>query len=182
MSLYQEQKVIKPKVEEAAPEFLSGEKLQNLLSFVEFLKKNKLTPRWQSSNSWSVKYKNKTVCYVKIITHSHNVRVESFWAVYHSNFTREKWFRDYDGYFTDDGLKQFVLDNILAPTCIEKDCKGVQNKMIFGKKFDAVCHCWPIRLTNPEGEAFEYSKMLVLAIKSFIADMAQCPPVSFEIP
>ena len=67
MSIYQDQKITKPKPEDAAADFINGKKLKSLMNLLEFLRDNKLTPRWQSGNSWKVSYKNKTVCFIKII-------------------------------------------------------------------------------------------------------------------
>ena len=166
MSLYKSQKSAKPKVEDVAVELINGDNLENLMDFLKFLKDNKLTPRWQSCNSWSVRYKNKSVCYVNL-----NDR-EKVWMIRHSQFTRDNWFIDYDKYITDDELKKFILDNINAPLCVGRGCKGRQNITILGKHFDSVCNCWPLTLKNPNGASLECAKKLILVIKSFIADLA----------
>ena len=168
MSLYQSQKAVKPKIEDVAVEIITGDNLKNLMDFLEFLRDNKLTPRWQSSNSWKVTYKNKSVCYVNLLER------EGFWMIRHSQFTREKWFTDYDKYITDAVLKEFILDNINAPLCGQRNCWGWfrNNITILGKQFDKVCNCWPLTLKNPEGAALECSKKLILVIKNFIADLA----------
>ncbi|MCL2401843.1 MAG: hypothetical protein FWC90_04290, partial [Oscillospiraceae bacterium] len=62
MSEYRTQKELKPTVDDMARELFDEDKLANVLDFLEFLKNNQLTPRWYTTNSWSVKYKNKTVC------------------------------------------------------------------------------------------------------------------------
>ena len=111
-SMYQKQKAVKPKVEDVAGDFIGGDRLKNLLDFIGFLKENKLTPRCQSSNSWSVRYKNKSVCYIRL-----NDRQKS-WSLDHSQFTREKWFKDYDRYITSDELKEFIWSHINAPRCV----------------------------------------------------------------
>ena len=167
MSLYKNQKAIKPKPEDVAREFIKGDNLKNLFNFIEFLKDNKLTPRWQSYNSWKVMYKNKSVCYVNLDDR------ENSWRIRHSQFTRDNWFQDYDKYITDDELKDFILDNIQAPPCVGRDCWGNKNKMtILGKEFDAVCTCWPLTVKNPDGAELEGAKKLVLMFKNFIADLA----------
>jgi len=167
MSLYKEQKAAKPKIEDVAGEVIGGDNLKNLLDFLGFLKENKLTPRWQSCNSWKVMCKNKSVCYVNL-----NDR-EKFWMIRHSQFTRDNWFKDYDNYITDDKLKAFILDNIQAPPCVGRDCWGNKNRMtILGKEFDAVCTCWPLTVKNPDGAVLEGAKMLILMFKDFIADLS----------
>lgn len=161
MSLYQSQKAVKPNVEDVAGDFVHGENLSNLMDFLAFIKENKLKPQWMSSNSWSVKYKGKNVCYIKIIGSS--------WYVFHSQFTREKWFVEYDHYFTDGELKAFVWDNIDGRYC-PNDCRG-KKKMVLGKEMNDICTCWPFRLENPNGARLELSKKLILIIKNFIADL-----------
>jgi len=160
MSLYQSQKAVKPKIEDVAGNFITGDKLKNLMDFLGFMRDNKLTPRWQSSNSWKVSYKGKGVCFIKIIGTS--------WFVMHSALTREKWFVGYDEYFPDE-LKKFVWENIKGGYC-PNNCMG-RSKTIFGKEFNDFCTCWAIRTENPDGAALECSKRVVLAIKSFIADL-----------
>ena len=86
----------------------------------------------------------------------------------HSNFTREKWFAGYDGYFEDE-LKTFVCENIKGGYC-PRNCKG-RNRTIFGRQLNDICTCWPFRLENPDGVSLERSKKVILAIKNFIADI-----------
>jgi len=103
MSLYKSQKPKKPKIEDVAKEIIDGDHLKNLLNFLAFLNDNKLTPRWQSGNSWKVVYKNKNVCHINLNDH------EGVWMIRHSQFTRDKWFVNYEKYITDDKLKNFIL-------------------------------------------------------------------------
>lgn len=161
-SLYQKQKAVRPKPEDAAAEILEGDKLKNLSDFLVFLRNNKLTPRWASGNAWSVKYKSKTVCHIKIIGAS--------WFIMFSSFTREKWFDGYDAYFTDDEIKQFVWENIKGAWC-PRDCKGGR-KTILGKECNDICTCWAIRAENPDGAALELSKRVIIAVTDFITDLA----------
>jgi len=166
MSLYKDQKAAKPKVEDVAGEFIDGDKLNNLLDFIGFLKDNKLTPRWQSYNSWSVRYKNKSVCYVNL-----NDR-EGCWMIRHSQFTRDNWFVGYEKYITDDEVKEYILDNVNPPPCVDRDCWKRKNMTILGKQYDEVCTCWPLIVRNPDGKALESAKKFILVIKKFIADLA----------
>jgi hypothetical protein len=165
-SLYQKQKAVKPKIEDVAGDFVTGDNLKNLQDFLGFLKDNKLTPQWQSSNSWKVSYKSKSVCYIRL-----NDK-EKYWSLDHSQFTREKWFTDYDKYITDAGLKEFVLEHINAPRCTGRECKGRQNMTILGKKFDEVCNCWSLSVKAPGGAELEDYKKFILVIKKFIVDLS----------
>jgi len=154
-----EEKIVKPKIEDVAAGFLNEGDLENLKDFVGFLKENKLTPTKISGGTWVVKNKGKTVCHMRLWN-------EKDWGVTHSHFTREKWFKDYDKYITDDGLITFIHNHIRKPAC-PKDCWSYKNKMtILGKQFDPVCNCEPLRLTNPSGTELENEKKLVLVIKN----------------
>ena len=57
MSVYRAQKEQKPTVENAARELFDDDKLGNILDFLDFLKSNKLTPRWYTSDSAATKRK-----------------------------------------------------------------------------------------------------------------------------
>ena len=159
------QRKTKPKVEDVAKEILDKDKQKNVLEFVEFLKDNKLTPKWASYDSWKVTYKSKGVCFIKMN------QQDEFWTIAPSQLTSSEWFANCDKYITDAELKEFVLDNISGPRCTIRDCKGRQNITILGKKFDEVCNCWPIVFKNPTGETLENSKKLILVIKKFITDL-----------
>jgi hypothetical protein len=177
MSKYQAQKKLKPKVEDIARDLLDEEKLANLLDFLELLKANKLTPRWYATNSWTVKHKNKTVCVIKMNWIPQPSDKENYWGIYHSHFTREKWFVDYDRYLTDHRLKGFIWDNINPPyACSQKGgtviCKGRPDMIILGKPFKSVCSCYSLVAKNPEGKTLEQAKELVLFIKNYIVDLA----------
>lgn len=161
MSEYQNQKAVKPKVEDVAGEVLDSDKLKNLLDFVEFLKNNKLTPRWASFNSWSIRYKNKGLCYVKINNQK---------GIWDARLERS-FFDEYDKYITNDELKEFVLNIVNPPLCENRDCWKRKNETILGKKFDEVCRCWPFKIDNPDGTELELLKELVLVSKNIIIDL-----------
>ena len=175
MSEYRTQKELKPKVEEVAKKLLDEDKLENISDFLEFLKTNKLTPRWYTSDSWVVKYKNYKVCQIKLNWMPRPSDKENFWVICCDHFTRQKWFSDYDRNITDDRLKEFIWNNINPPHgCNKKEgrCKGWSNMTILGMPFKAICGCFPLVVKNPSGKTLEYAKEYVLLIKNFIADLA----------
>lgn len=161
MSEYKKQKAVKPKVEDVAVEILDNDKLQNLLNFIKYLKDNKLTPRWASANSWSIRYKNKGLCYVKIDNQ------KKFWNIR----LERSFFDEYDKYITDDDMKKFILGIVTAPLCENRDCWKRINETIFGKTFDEVCRCWPFIVNNPDESAIEYLKELIVISKNIILDL-----------
>ena len=161
----------KLKIDGAAKRFLDEDKLQNLSDLSNFLIDNKLTPRdTKSGGTWAVKYKNKSVCHIRL-----NDK-EARWNVSFSHFTREKWFVDYDKYIIDDEVIKFVWDNIQAPLCIARgvkdDCWSKNNKMtILGKRFGAVCNCVGFRIYDPSETDIEILKKLILIIRNYIVDL-----------
>lgn len=161
MSDYQKQKAVKPEVEAVAAEILEGDELNSLLDFVRFLRDNKLTPRWASSNSWTIRYKNKGLCYIKIDSRKRlwNARPE------------RSFFDEYDKYITDIDLKAFILEIVNPPLCENRDCWKRREEAIFGKKFTEVCRCWPFKVDNPEGVVLERLKELILVSKNIIIEL-----------
>lgn len=162
MSLYKNQKAIKPKIENVAGNFVHQKNMENLNDFLGFLTDSKLKPQWASGNSWAVKYRSKTVCHIKFDSMS--------WFIMFSKLARENWLDGYNKYFTDNEAKKFVWENVKGPKC-PRDCKG--NKItFFGEEFSDVCSCWAIRAENPDRAGLEGSKKLILAIKDIITDLA----------
>jgi len=168
-------------IEDIAKDFLDGDKLECLMDFLAFLKNNKLTPRRSTSVAWVVRYKGKIVCHVRLLPEEKfwsskldNCTIND-WCITHGHFSREKWFVDYEKYFTDEEMIQFVLDHIQEPICprrgwVNNHCQ--YKATILGKEFDNVCNCQPFFNTNPRGIELERSKKLILIIKSFITDLA----------
>jgi len=169
MSIYSDQKTVKPKIEDAASEYICDDKLRGLMDFLGFLHENKLMVRWASWNSWKVSYKGKSMCFIKIDENRvHGVDGMS-WLLMLSVFTREKWFLEYDDYFANNELKEFIWENVRGSWC-SRDCKG-HTKTVLGKSFNDFCGCWGIRVENPDDVALERSKKVVLTIKNYITDL-----------
>jgi len=64
LTLYQQQKITKPTPDGIIPEYL-GDDLRNIaMSFVVWLRENKMPLRWgpSSANSWTSNYKGKPIC------------------------------------------------------------------------------------------------------------------------
>jgi len=170
--------VEKQKIVDAARTFLDEDKIQNLSDLNDFLSNNKLMPRdTKSGGTWALKYKNKSVCHIRLNDKEAN------WNVSFSHFTRENWFVDYDKYFTDDELIKFIWGNIHKspssnPNCIKRGCKGIVSLAILGKEHNAVCRCVGVRVTNPSETDLENIKKLILLITKYIFDLDK---VSFKL-
>ena len=175
MSEFRAQQAQKPKVEDSAKERFTGDRLENMLDFLDFLKSNKLTPRWYTSDSWVVKYKNKKICQIKFNWMPRPSDKEDFWGIYFDHFTRQEWFSGHDKIIANDELKEFTLNNINPPHgCKRKEgrCTGRSDMMILGKQFKAVCACFPFLIKNPGSKTLKHAKEYVLLIKNCIADLA----------
>jgi len=169
-TLWQIQKESKPKPEEIAKELKNPDDYKNLLKYLEFLNENNLKPRWQSVNKWSVHYKNKLICRIGINTPTYDGAdgFDEGWSVSNNQFI--KGFLFTDGSEIDDNLKKFIWNNIKTPPCSCKpNCGGIQNAAVFGRRFDAVCNCWPFYVKNPSGEQIKYLCELALTVKKFIS-------------
>ena len=55
---FQEQKALKPKIEDFILDCLDGEVQQAALDFVAYIKSMKMNPRWVHRNAFDVRYKN----------------------------------------------------------------------------------------------------------------------------
>ena len=57
LSLYNQQKLTKPVIEDAICEYLSGETRRNALAFAAWLRANGTPPKWFRMIGWTVTYK-----------------------------------------------------------------------------------------------------------------------------
>jgi len=149
----------KPSIEEIAADFLDGEKLKNFLDFNESLKKKNLSKSATSTGKngyqgWAVRYKGYMIAHFRAY--------KDYWFI--------SYFKSVDinkcEEFVSDELKEFILGNIVTPLC--QGCKGHDNRMILGKKFNKVCGCHLLHLKNPEGKALEYAKELIVINKNIV--------------
>jgi len=61
MSLYQEQKMYKPKIEDIIPEYLDVEMGTLALDFIAGLRTSKINPAWTLTNQWKAVCKGKNI-------------------------------------------------------------------------------------------------------------------------
>ena len=152
MTEYQNQKATKPKVEDIAMKSLDGDKLKNLLDLLEFLKANKLTPRWRVTNAWAVNYKGKMVCDISINSDEGSWLFRPNHLFHKAALFREKWFTEYNQYITDNELKIFVWNhlhnNIIK--CKGNTCEGIRNKTILEKNLREYVSAGQSELKTPK--------------------------------
>jgi len=143
---FQEQKVLKLKIEDEIPKFLDGDMRQAALDFVAYMRDNKMQPSWQSTNSWKANYKGQNICVIRIS--------EGSWCVVPRISRWNKLIPSYDLYereITEEGLRSIVLANVnICRRCA--NCGPGWSMTFLGKGFDDVCHNVPVRYVDP-GEA-----------------------------
>jgi len=65
MSLYQNQKGTKSKIEDIVGDLLDAEKTAAMLNLIEFIRANKIGIQHASGNSWKMTYKSKLLGYFR---------------------------------------------------------------------------------------------------------------------
>lgn len=136
--LYKEQKASKPKIEDVIPDWLDGDMKKNALDFVVWLRTNKMSPTWASTNSWKSSYKGKSICYVKLLCVDRNINNKYLWMI-------ETYFNNRSKYYElleSEGLLQHLSDNIwYCHGCHIKSESLCQrrNVTVLGKEIKGVC-------------------------------------------
>ena len=162
----------RPKIEDVIYDVLSGDEQKNALDFVAFLRKNKMSPQWGSTNSWAVSHKNKRVCFIRLAgtAHYHNLESGS-WHINHVNYGRinlTDCAEEYDHYISNENLEDLVWNSVrYCAKC--SNCKPGNVVMILGKQFDEMCHSWFV-MKNPDGDALNFAKKIVIMSKQAIAN------------
>ena len=162
-----EQKHTKPLIEDVIGSFLEGDKLQNAMDFIKFLRTNNMNPRWVSGNSWSISgRKGKAACRIDLGGNKHS---------WHSHFTVGDWqvseLEGHDRKYLDefihcDETKEFIWKNIKPCTKCSK-CGPKLNRIYAGKLFPESCL---FRVVNPDAKELEILKKLVVANKRFVPE------------
>jgi len=165
LSLAKEQQKTKPQIEDAICELLDAGRAENALAFVAYLRENKLTPRWASTNAWVVKYKGKVLVSIRIGLQeggavSYGLESGS-WHIGHWWHDFFKLNEDLSIEFEDatayDEFKQFIWANVqLCKNCM--CCAPGHDRAFFGKQFKSICN---YRIENPNAIALEYTKKLL---------------------
>lgn len=159
LSKYQEQKKTKPKIENMIDDNLYGQLKNDAIDFVNFLRANKMSPQWASTNSYALSYKNRRVCIIKI--------------------NKEEWALWLNTQYNDEfnvcfASEQKDMQNILLSKLVYcfscGKCAPGHNITILGKEIKNACYCPVIRLINPNEIELDCAKKLVLLRKAAIAE------------
>ena len=166
--LIEEQRNTKPLFEDAAVNFLEGDRLKNALDFAAFLRENGINPRWASGNAWrATGKKSKPICRIDLggLPHKHLRPLQvGDWQINELEGLARKHF---DEFIDCDEMKEFIWANIrLCNRCYS--C-GPRRWTYAGKEFTQCCG---MRIINPDAKGLEFAKKIVLANKRFIYENA----------
>jgi hypothetical protein len=161
LSLYQEQKKIKPKVEDVINDLLSGDRKQAALDFVAFIKSYRMTPQWASANSWAVSYKGKRVCYIKV---SDYVAEDGSWYIRPSVDYNDELF----DFIENEKFTEIIWDNLHYCRACGR-CAPGRRVTVCGREFDHVCHGILFEFHNPDTATLDCAKKLVDFRRDIIA-------------
>lgn len=167
LTLYQQQKNAKPKIEDVINDLLDNERKKSALGFITFLKSYRMTPQWASLNAWSVKYKGKLVCSIKF----YDLRIymdKGTWRICHSG----EYSNGYESLLSEETVKDIAWKNVYF--C--RNCAGTINShsihsLILGKEFDNVCPYFKIQFENPDADMLRCARRLVEIRRASITTM-----------
>ncbi|WP_167956791.1 hypothetical protein [Anaerosporobacter faecicola] len=167
MSDYQIQKKIKPSIDNQIELYLVGKDKENLISFVSFLRQNKMSPQWGSTNSYNLSYKGRRVCIIKIEERSYQVWVNTQYnEAFNSCFANESL-----------EIKTFLRDRITyCYGC--GSCKPGLDMEILGVACKGACFNPVIRMENPDEERLELARKLVMLRRQAIAE-GNAPKITY---
>ncbi|MDR2600209.1 MAG: hypothetical protein LBC73_08035 [Oscillospiraceae bacterium] len=70
-----EQEDLRPEIDDIVCQYLDGDTLKDALTFIDYIRSNKMKIKWYRVNVWSVMYKNKRVLDIILNNNSWNVRL-----------------------------------------------------------------------------------------------------------
>jgi len=111
-SLYQQQKAIKPLVEDIIPEHIEGGMKNSALDFIAWLRANKMKPAWTLTNQWKAVYKGRNICRITLSPWNEFKKV--MWVV----TAYLEHIKEYEDAIINEDLQNFVWDNVIY--CVQK--------------------------------------------------------------
>jgi hypothetical protein len=167
VSAYQDQMNSKPRIDDLISKNLQGEPKAESQDFIEFIKAQKMTPQWYAADSFSVSYKNKRVCIIKIH--------DGAWWIW--SYTR--YDEAFNASLTSEiaGIKELVMNNLVF-CCRCGQCAPGEDVHLLGNSLHGVCRMPVIRFENPDHDTVNYAKRLVTLRRHAIANN-EVPKVSY---
>ena len=151
----QEQKKLKPKIEDIASEYLDGEDLNNLLDFVTWMRANRITPTFANKNKNGINYTSH-ICFVKLVHKEWEIAISGKHRKHKSGFQ--------DDFFACEELKEIIAANLsqCEPPGCGHGCPPY-TAIICGTKYENVCRCLTVRFYNPNAGTLEIIKKVIAA-------------------
>jgi len=166
---YQEQKALKPNIEDVIHTLLKGGKARGALDFVAFAKSLRMTPQWACGNSWTLNYKNKRVAYFRLYAD------EKDWGLW--------LYAQYDAHFASllagepKEIQEYFLSNIVY--CYGCGaCAPGKDVELLGRELHNVCATPTFRLRGLNAAFRDFSKRAVILRREAIA-AGRVPKVAY---
>ena len=142
------------KIDEVAAKLLDGEKLERLLDFVAWIKKNKLSLAKAYGNVWKINNKGKTIGRIGV-----NLQGAYNAGAWNIGFNLDGL---HDGnLLADERSKEIAWANV--NTCKGGGCLQRPCRTILGREFDRVCH-GGLMFWNPGAADMECVRQLISAV------------------
>lgn len=167
MSEYQIQRKEKPSIYELIDKNLSDKLKEDLFGFLSFLKENRMTPQWGSTNTYNLSYKNRRVCIIKLAEDSYQIWLNT------------QYNEDFNECFSDesDENKEYLLGKMVY--CFGcGSCKPGLNIELLGVEQKKACYNPVIRMENPNEELLKLARKLVMLRRKAIAE-GKAPKITY---
>ena len=143
-SLYQQQKAIKPLVENVIPDFLEGDTAELALDFATHLRANKIKLSWVLANQWRAVYKGRAICRVTIYQR-HMLTDAKYQA---STCKKYKWIvtaylenlEKYEKTAINEKLQRFLWENVYY--CVQKPKESPPAEPFRNYALSWPCNLW----------------------------------------
>lgn len=167
MSLYQQQKADHPPIEALIEKHLSGAHRRQALQFLAFMRENRMSPQWGSSNSYNFSSKGRRVCILKL--------QEDGWQLWMNTQYNEDFNRCFSS--ESEETRQFLRDTLVyCYGC--GSCKPGIDIDILGYPVKGGCLNPVIRLENPDENKLALARKLALLRKQAISE-GKAPRVTY---
>jgi len=170
VSLLQEQKKNKPKIEDVIPDYLDGEMKKAALDFARHMQENKMPLRWAGfTNAWKAACKSQCICYVRLRGNS-DVPSDGnsggrLWVVtpYLDHM------HEYEGTVLREGVQNIIGNNVFhCQRCFPekypegRPCVPGRNMTLLGKEVNGICRFRrPVWVWDPGKAAIDGVKKLL---------------------
>jgi len=162
---YSEQKILKPEIEDAIPEVLSGDDKRIALGLVNYFRESKMKPSFHLNNTWKGVSKGKIIYSVLVGCNSG----ESKWFHRNKKWLVRLWLdniSEYENTLENEGLRDFIFAHyhkcVYCPNKADKN-NGRHPKTItiLGEEVTNF-GCWPLLwVYEPDDAAVEKIKRLI---------------------